>query len=159
VTAASKVEAPMDTEHYRWSLRVSTADKDRATVFVRQHQFAVGAPVQFDAAYDAITALEYVLGAVGADVVHGFQTLARKRRVAVDHVEAVVQGELNNPLTYLGVVGESGHPGLEQVSVKVYVASLATDEEIRRVWQEMLDKSPLVRTFQPAIQFELSLQV
>jgi hypothetical protein len=78
----------------------------------------------------------------------------------VDHVEAVVEGALHNPLTYLGVVGESGHPGLERVSIKVYVASLATDEaEIRRVWQEMLDKSPLVRTFQPAIRCELSLQM
>jgi len=149
----------MHMERYTWTLRVSTACKDRATVFVRQHQFTVGVPVQCDAAYDAITALEYVLGAIGADVVNGFRALARKRRVEVDQVEAVIQGELNNPLTYLGVVGESGHPGLEQVSVKVYVASLAAAEEIQRVWQEMLDKSPLVRTFQPAIRFELSLQV
>ena len=149
----------MDTERYTWTLRVSTACKDRATVFVRQHQFPVGAPVQFDAAYDAITALEYVLGAIGADVVNGFRALARKRRVEVDHVEAFIEGALNNPLTYLGVVGESGHPGLEQVSVKVYAASIATEAEIQRVWQEMLDKSPLVRTFQPAIRFELSLQV
>jgi len=146
-------------ERYTWTLRVSTAGKDRATVFARTHQYSVGAPVQFDAAYDAITALEYVLGAIGADVVNGFQAVARKRRVEVDHVEAVVEGELNNPLTYLGVVGESGHPGLERVCVRVYVASLATEEEIRRVWQEMLDKSPLVRTLQPAIRFELSLQV
>ena len=146
-------------ERYTWTLRVSTAGKDRATVFARTHQYSVGAPVQFDAAYDAITALEYVLGAIGADVVNGFQTLARQRRVEVDHVEAVVEGELNNPLTYLGVMGESGHPGLERVSVKVYVASLATEEEIRRVWQEMLGKSPLVRTFQPATRFELSMQI
>jgi hypothetical protein len=146
-------------ERYTWTLRVSTADKDRATVFARTHQYSVGAPVQFDSAYDAVTALEYVLGAIGADIVNGFRALARKRRVEVDHVEAIVQGELNNPLTYLGVVGESGHPGLEQVSVKVYIASLATQEEIQRVWQEMLDKSPLVRTFQSAIRFELSMQV
>ena len=146
-------------ERYAWTLRVSAAGKDRATVFARTQQYSVGAPVQFDAAYDAITALEYVLGAIGADMVNGFQALARKRRVEVDHVEAVVEGELNNPLTYLGVVGESGHPGLERVSVKVYVASLDTEEAIRRVWQEMLDKSPLVRTFQPVIRFELSMQV
>jgi hypothetical protein len=84
-------------------------------VFVRKHQFPVGAPLQFDAEYDAITALEYVLGAIGADVVHGLQTLARKRRVDIDQVEAVVQGELNNPLTYLGVVGADGPPGLEKI--------------------------------------------
>jgi uncharacterized OsmC-like protein len=146
-------------EPYTWTLRVSTTGKDRATVLVRQHQFIVGAPVQFDAEYDAISALEYVLGAIGADIANGLQSLARKRRVVIDQVEVVVQGELNNPLTYLGVIGESGHPGLEKVRVKVYVASIAAEEEVRRVWQEMLEKSPLVRTLQCAIQFELSLQV
>lgn len=146
-------------ERYTWTLRVGITSRDCTTVFVRNQQFNVGAPVQFDEAYNAITALEYVLGAIGADVVHGLQSLARKRRVAIDHIEAVVQGELNNPLTYLGVVGESGHPGLAQVHVKVYIASIAADKDIQRVWQEMLARSPLVRTFQAAIAFELSLQV
>jgi hypothetical protein len=100
-------------------------------VFVRKHQFPVGVPVQFDAAYDAIAALEYILGAVGGDVVNGLQTVARKRRVEIDRIEAVVQGELNNPLTYLSVVGESGPPGLEKVQIKVYVASVAAEEDIQ----------------------------
>jgi hypothetical protein len=149
----------MEGERYTWTLRVSAAPPRGTTVFVRKQQFAVGVPLQFDAEYDDITALEYVLGAIGADVVNGLQTLARRRRVEIDHIEAVVEGELNNPLTYLGVVGESGHPGLERVQVKVYVASFASEEEVQRVWQEMLDRSPLVRTFQPAIRFEISLQV
>ncbi|HEY7493363.1 MAG TPA: OsmC family protein [Candidatus Tectomicrobia bacterium] len=146
-------------EPYTWTLRVSTTGKDRATVFVRQHQFIVGAPVQFDEAYNAISALEYVLGAIGADVANGLQSLARKRRVEIEQVEVVVQGELNNPLTYLGVIGESGHPGLEKVRVRVYAASIAAEEEVWPVWQEMLEKSPLVRTLQSAMQFELSLQI
>jgi hypothetical protein len=66
-------------ERYTWTLRVSAAGRDRATVFARTQQFRVGASVQFDAAYDAITALEYVLGAIGADVVPGLQIVARKR--------------------------------------------------------------------------------
>jgi uncharacterized OsmC-like protein len=146
-------------EPYTWTLRVSTTDEDRATVFVRQHQFTVGAPVQFDAEYNAISALEYVLGAIGADVANSLHSLARKRRVEIDQVEVVVQGELNNPLTYLGVIGESGHSGLDKVRVKVYAASIAAEEEVWRIWQEMLAKSPLVRTFQSAIQLELSLKV
>jgi hypothetical protein len=152
-------EGEMDTERYTWTLRVSTAPQNNARVFVRQQQFTVGAPVQFDAAYHAISALEYVLGAIGAEVVNGLQLLARKRLVEIDSVEAVVQGELNNPLVALGVVGESGHPGLEKVQVKVYVASLAAAEDIQHLWQEVLARSPLLRTFQPLIQLDLSLQV
>jgi hypothetical protein len=146
-------------EGYTWTLRVSGTERGQATVFTRQHQFRVGAPVHFDRAYKAVSALEYVLGAIGADLVNGFQTLAHRRRVAIEQVEAVVEGELNNPLAYLGVVGEAGHPGLEKVRVRVYVASSEEEVTIQRLWQEMLATSPLIHTFQPAIQLELKLQV
>jgi hypothetical protein len=146
-------------EAHTWTLRVSAAERGQATVFTRQHQFRVGAPVHFDRAYEAVSALEYVLGAIGADLVNGLQALARKRRVAIERIEAVVEGELNNPLAYLGVIGETGHPGLQRVQVKVYVASLEEEAAIRRLWQEVLATSPLVYTFQAAIRLDLRLQV
>jgi OsmC-like protein len=146
-------------EGHTWTLRVSAAERGQATVFTRQHQFRVGAPVHFDRAYEAVSALEYVLGAIGADLVNGLQALARKRRVAIERIEAVVEGELNNPLAYLGVIGETGHPGLQRVQVKVYVASLEEEAAIRRLWQEVLATSPLVYTFQAAIRLDLRLQV
>lgn len=146
-------------EAHTWTLRVSAAERGQATVFTRQHQFRVGAPVHFDRAYEAVSALEYVLGAIGADLVNRLQALARKRRVAIERIEAVVEGELNNPLAYLGVIGETGHPGLQRVQVKVYVASLEEEAAIRRLWQEVLATSPLVYTFQAAIRLDLRLQV
>jgi hypothetical protein len=142
-----------------WNLRVCATSNDRATVYARRHQFEVGAPVHFDEQYHQITALEYALGAIGADIVRGLQSLARQRRVEIDNVEALVSGELNNPLTHLGVIGEEGHPGLETVRVKVYVSSAEPAGKIQQVWKEMLEKSPLVRTFQSAIKLELDLQV
>lgn len=118
-----------------------------ATAYVRRHRFEVGLPLQFDQTYDRITSLEYVLGALAADVVVGLQRLARKRRVEVERVEAFVQGALDNPLAFLQVVGEEGHPGLARVALKVYVTSPASPERLEEVWQETLRTSPLVRTF------------
>jgi hypothetical protein len=146
-------------EGYTWTLRVSASERGQATVFTRQHQFRVGAPVHFDRAYKGVSVLKYVLGAIGADVVNGLQTLGRRRRVAIDQVEAVVEGELNNPLTYLGVVGETRHPGLEKVRVRVYLASPEEEAAIHRLWHEMLATSPLVYTFKAVLQLELKLQV
>jgi hypothetical protein len=79
--------------------------------------------------------------------------------VVIEQLEAVVVGELNNPLTYLGVIGETGHPGLEKIRIRVYVASPEEEAIIQSLWQEILAISPLVRTFQAAIQLDLSLQV
>ena len=146
-------------EPFEWNLRVGARDKNLATVFVRNHQFAVGAPLQFDQEYPQITSLEYVLGAIGSDVANGLFTLAKKRRVEVDNVEAVVHGAVNNPLTYLDVVGEEGHPGIERIRIQVYASSVDGEEKVRRVWDEVIAKSPLVRTLQPVINLELTLKV
>jgi len=146
-------------DRHPWRLRVSATDRGRATVYTRQHQFSVGAPVHFDRTYDAISAVEYVLGAIGADVVNGLQILARKQRVRLEQVEAVVEGELQNPLIYLGVIGETGHPGLQTARIKVYLASSEEETTLYRLWDEMLATSPLVHTFRAALQLELSLQM
>jgi hypothetical protein len=144
---------------YQWSVRVGNTSSDQATVYVRQHQFDVGAPIQFDQNYDSLAALEYVLGAIGADIANCLRIVAHRHRVEIDKVEALVSGKLNNPLTHLGVVGEQGHPGLETVSVRVYVSSMEKEGRIRQVWAEMQEKSPLVCTFRSAINLELELQV
>ncbi len=146
-------------DNIAWNLRVRGPGKDQAIVYVRRHQFEVGAPVYFDEQYERITALEYVLGALGADIVNGLRSHADKQRVQIDGIEATVSGELNNALTYLDVVGEEGHPGLEKSSIKVFVSSDEPEEEVRRVWEEMLEKSPLVRTFRPVVDLDLSIKV
>ena len=142
---------------FEWELRVRSTDPGRATAYTRNQQFEVGKPLAFDAEYGHVTALEYVLGAIGADIVNGLTGLARTRRVGVDSVEALVTGELNNPLTHLAVVGEDGHPGIERVRVRVYVTSDETEAKIVKVWNEMLERSPLVHTFRPALDLELKL--
>jgi uncharacterized OsmC-like protein len=143
---------------HTWSLRVS-AGGDAATVFARRHQFVVGAPVSFDEEDARVSALEYALGALGADVVNGLVRLARERRVAIDHAEAVVEGALDDPLAHVGVVGAAGSPAIAEVRVKVYAASDADEEDVRRIFDDVLGRSPLVRTLGPVVRLDLSLTV
>ena len=68
-------------------------------------------------------------------------------------------GGTNNLLTYLGVAGESGHPALEKVSVSVYISTLEDEEQVREAWNEVLERSPLARTFQSTTHLELCLKL
>ena len=138
---------------------MTSGDRHRAVVHVRRHRFTVGKPVDFDAEADSISAVEYLLGALGADLVNGLLAVARRRRVSVDQVEATVEGRLDNPLTHLAVVGEEGHPGLTHALVKLYVSSPDPEEKVRDAWQETLERSPLVRTLRDSVNLEMTLQV
>jgi hypothetical protein len=92
-------------------------------------------------------------------LVGGLKRLAQSRRLQMDHVEAVVQGELNDSLAAIGVIGAKGHPGLERIQVKVYVSSGESEIELEGLWREVLASSPLFRTFQTSAKVEVGLQL
>jgi hypothetical protein len=144
---------------FTWHLRAITRDARTTTVFARRHRFDVGRPLEFDVEDRQVSALEYALGGLVADIAGGLQALARQRRVRVEQVEARVEAELENALTYLGVVGEEGTPRLENVRVHVYAKSLEEEARVREVWDEMLRRSPLVSTLRRCVNLDLSLNV
>ncbi len=144
---------------FSWKVRLRATEKGRATAYVRRQQFEVGRPVQFDEHDAQVSALEYVLAAIGADLINGFTALARRRHLLVDQAEVTVAGTLNNPLVHLSVVGEEGHPGLERVAIKLFVSADADEAMLRGVWQETIERSPLVRTLSPVVEFDLALEV
>jgi hypothetical protein len=128
-------------------------------VYARTQRFEVGLPLSFDAEYGGVTALETVLGAIGADVACGVQRLAASKRLVVDDVEAVVQAELSNPLVHLGVVGEEGSPAMKRISIKLYLGSLEDEAALRRIVDEVVARSPLIQTFEKAVELELELRI
>jgi uncharacterized OsmC-like protein len=145
-------------EDTRWTLRVTAVQPSGSTAHVRKHSFTAGAPISFDAEYGAITALEYLLGALGADLVGGIQTVARRRRVEIDDIEVVVHGALHNPMVYLRVVGEVGDAGIRAIEARVYISSLDDEARVRAVWAEVLEISPIVNTLTKGVKLNLTYQ-
>ncbi len=127
------------------SLRVTAPGPADARVSVGRRQFSIGRPVEFDDASPHVAALEYALGAVGGEVVNGLREFARRRRLPIDAVEALVTGELQDGLAYLEVIGETGRPRIRRIAVKVFVASVddrATQRAVRRD-----DRAPAARLY------------
>jgi hypothetical protein len=142
-----------------WTVRVHAAGRRRAIAYARDHRFEIGAPVEFDETAATVSALEYALAALAGDLVNTFSTLARRQRLEVDAIEAVVTGALNNPLTVLQVVGEDGHPGLEHIALKLYVGSSAPAADVNALWEETQTLSPLVLTLRSAVTLDLDLVI
>lgn len=138
------------------SLRVTAPGPAFARVSVGRRQFAIGRPVEFDDASPHLAALEYALGAVGGEVVNGLREFARRRRLAIDAVEALVTGELKDGLAYLEVIGEVGRPRISRIAIKVFVAAM-DEAPIRALFDEMLSRLPLVSTLRDVVDLEVEL--
>jgi hypothetical protein len=138
------------------SLRVTAPGPATARVSVGRRNFSIGRPVEFDDASPHVAALEYALGAVGGEIVNGLREFARRRRVSIDAVEALVTGELEDGLAYLEVIGENGRPRIRCIAVKVFVASV-DDKAIRALFDETIERLPLVSTLRGAVDLQIEL--
>ena len=147
----------MDDTDYIWTSRVSWMGESRATAYTRNHAFTVGGQASFREADAHPGAVEYLLGALGGDLISGFASHAARRGVEVDAMEASIFGRLNNPLVFLGVVGESGHPGFEAISCTLYVSADADGRSLKEIWQTTLARSPLVHTLDRCVGLTLEL--
>jgi len=103
-----------------------------------------------------VAALEYALGAAGGEIVTGLREFARRRRHPIDAIEALVTGELQNGLVYLEVIGETGRPRIRRIAVKVFVASADVDAT-RALFDEMIDRLPLLSTLRAALDLDIEL--
>lgn len=141
------------------TLRVRATGRHGVRVTTRGVQLSIGRPVEFDSEATEASALECALAAVGAEVVGGLREFARRRRLVLDDVEAVVKAKLEAPLVYLGVVGERGSPRLSMVAVRVYASSPEKGELIERAFHDALTVLPLVGTLRTATDVTTELVV
>ena len=118
----------------------------------------MGRPLEFDDTVERISALEYALGALASEVANGLRVFAWRRRIDIDHVEAVIVGEVDHALSYLEVVGEEGRPALAGVHLKLFFA--APDEAgVHALWTQLLDRLPLLATIRRACPVDVELIV
>jgi len=142
---------------HSWSLRVTATAGETATALVRRHQFAVGRPLHVDAEYANVSPIEYALGALGGELVNGLRGSARRARVRIDGIEAMVEADLQNPLAYFDVVGIAGNPAVGRVRVKLYVSTPDEPASIEALWNRTRAKLPLAGVFDAAGMLDITL--
>jgi uncharacterized OsmC-like protein len=114
-------------------------------VAVRNHAFAVGQPASFDTADAAPSALEYLLGALGAALATGLAWRLDRSGRPVRQLEAVVKVRSRGILAFLGLEPLES-PALSAVEVTLYLDTEAAPEEIEPVLQETLARCPLTQS-------------
>jgi TusA-related sulfurtransferase/uncharacterized OsmC-like protein len=143
--------------NYVWRARVRGQGGMGAEVFVRNHSFAVGQPASFDTADKAISAVEYLLGSLGACIAVGFQWRASQRGITVRNLEVSLQARAKDILMYLGLE-DAGNPGLSEVRVVVYVDADAEPEPLGELLAETIRRSPVTQTFQNAVPIHAEIR-
>ncbi len=128
-----------------WSARVRWETGFRSKALVRNHTFVVDEPATLIGEDLAPNAAEYVLAAYGACLTTGLALNATKNGVKLRNAEVIVDGTLDNILTFFGM-SDRGHPGFKEISVKAYIDAEADDATLKKIWHDTVASSPIGNT-------------
>jgi hypothetical protein len=140
-------------------LRVASKEDESIIAYVRHQRLEIGQALSFDEKYPGITALEAFASAFAADIVNGMRHRARKQRLEISQVEGVVKVWLENPLSFLEVVGEEGTPAIQAIRLRLYVSTLETEGSIKALLDQTLVRSPLYLTLSKAAEVHVDFEV
>ncbi len=140
-----------------WRARVRGRGGMAAEVFVRNHSFVAGQPASFDTADQAISAVEYLLGSLGACLAVGFQWRASQRGITIHNLEVALQARSEDVLVYLGLE-DAGNPGLTGVRAVIYVDADAEQDALEQLLAETVRRSPVAQTFERPVPFTAELR-
>lgn len=135
---------------YTWTARVRAESRKASRIHTRNHTFRVGPSLSFEPTDELPSALEHLIGALAADLLHTFQMYARRARIPLDALELSLTCQLQNPLVHLGVIGEEGSAAIKIIEGTFYASADAEPEVMRRLWQETLQRAPIYATLAKA---------
>lgn len=144
--------------NYRWQTRIHWNGGMQVKVFCRNHSWAVGQPASFDVKDEAPSAVEYILSALGACLVMGFQIRASRQNIRVDELEISLSGQIDNIFVFLGIE-QNGHSGLKEITGTIYVKSDADEEVLSQILQETIAASPVTSTLIRQVGVHVDLRV
>ena len=144
---------------YKWTARVRRVGDMEAIVYARNHAFSVGPPASFRDRDLHPSAVELLLGALGADLVSGLGGEAKRRGLAIDAIELALSGTIANVLVIVGVIGEAGEPCFREIRGTLYVSADADEGALQEAWRETLKRSPVANTLKHAATIDIELRV
>lgn len=142
---------------YEWRTRVRRSGDLRATVYCRNFQLDVGQVASFEERDEHPSAVEMVLGALGAALAVGFGAECTRAGLEIDDIELTVRGKLQNVLAHLGL--EEGDPSFSTIDVRCFASTFAAEQDVRAAWDRAMKRSPLVATLSKATDLTLKMAI
>ena len=140
------------------TLRAMLGGEGRVHVVTRKLAFDAQGRTSEDPEATLPSALDLLVAALATDLLAGLARDAARAGHPLHDAEASLSARLENPLVALGVIGESGHAGIAEVTGSFYVRCDAGERELHELWARTLARSPAHATLARAADVRLELK-
>ena len=144
-------------ERFTWQVRVVALDGHSSRAHARNHTLELGRAASFHDRDDHPSAIEWLLSALGGDLIDGWTATASRAGLPRHDVELRLEATLDEPLAHLGVVGVGGSPAIAAITGTLYLGLPAPPETLAALWRATCERSPLHATLSRACAITIAL--
>jgi len=144
-------------KEYVWRLRTRSTGAQQATVYCRNFSWVLGQAASFEEKDAHPSAVEALLGALGASLATAYATEAARAGLEVDDIELTVTGRLHNVLAHMGL--ELGDPSFAEIEVKCYASTMDDEDAARTAFEAIVARSPIAATLRKAVNLTIKFAV
>lgn len=155
--ADALAEDKAKAKEYVWRLRTRSTGHQQATVYCRNFSWALGQAASFEEKDAHPSAVEAVLGALGASLATAYATEAARAGLEVDDIELTVSGRVHNILAHLGL--EEGDASFASIEVKCYASTMDDEDAARKAFEAVVARSPIATTLKKATELTIKFSV
>lgn len=149
----------MTTGEPSCELRAFGGEGGQVRIVTRNLSLRASGQLGLDVASDQPSSLDLMLSALATDLLAGFGREATRAGVELRDLELRLSARLENPLVALGVIGESGSPGLVEVRGRLDAAGITDEPLLRALWLRALDHAPVHTTLKRAAKIAIDLRL
>ncbi len=140
-------------------VRVHAAAGESVRVYAGGVAWTVDGRTRFGAGEGGPSALDALLGALGADLALAFTRAARHAGVAVRALEITLEARVENALVVLDVIGESGSPALTEITGAAFASADVDPALAARLWADAIARSTIHATLARATRLAIALRL
>ena len=142
------------TEH-ELSYRAVTCDSSVKLIF-ENNELEVTSEISFDSKGDCRSAVNYFLSSIIGGILHHIMETARRSHIILDDVEAKLHISLKNPLTFLGVIGYTDLPVIENCRITLYMYTEMEEPDVLHFIEKSLETCFIYQTIRKAVTVDIN---
>lgn len=148
-----------ESKYYNIDLRSVGQNDDSNKVYIDNTSYTIAKEISFDSENTEATSMTHFADSIASSVIFSITNYDKKHDELVDEIEGKFSFQLVNPLSYIGVIGYDGEPKIDEITMVLYIVSVAEEDELKELCDKAMKNSLILNSIKDSIKINTRVKL
>ncbi|WP_300562887.1 hypothetical protein [Companilactobacillus sp.] len=148
-----------ESKYYNIDLRTVGQNDDSNKIYIDNTSYTIAKEISFDSENTEATSMTHFADSIASSVIFSITNYDKKHDELVDEIEGKFSFQLVNPLSYIGVIGYDGEPKIDEITMVLYIVSVAEEDELKELCDKAMKNSLILNSIKDSIKINTRVKL